>query len=138
MKHKKIILIIVFSFLPAIILQSCRQLTGVSDPGFPETIGSEKPKTLLITSPKFGDVYMPGETIEIKWISSSSVEKVDIMLFRKYELKKLLAQQLINNNKFRWKIPLSINHSLHYIIKIRAYPDTSITDKSGQFGITNN
>ena len=138
MNRHKIILLIAFLFLPVIFLQSCRQLTGVSDPGFPETIGSEKPKTLLITSPKFGDVYMPGETIEIKWISSSSVEKVDIMLFRKYELKKLLAQQLINNNKFRWKIPLSINHSLHYIIKIRAYPDTSITDKSGQFGITNN
>ena len=51
-------------------------------------------KTITVSSPAESDIYTPGETILIKWITSAP--EVDIFLYRKIILKISIRQNLEN------------------------------------------
>ena len=74
--------------------------------------------------------------MEIKWITSGSVEKVDIQLYRKSEIKKSLKNNFKNDDSFIWYLPNDINHSLHYHIKITNHNNPDEHELSDRFAIT--
>ncbi len=75
--------------------------------------------------------------LEIKWITSGSVEKVDIQLYRKTTLIKDLKNNLNNDGSFIWYIPNDINHSLHYHIKLINHNNADEHELSDRFAIVN-
>ena len=123
-----------FFLLPIILLGGCRLLTGDNTEPQP-VVEPVYSNTFIITSPKDASFWKPGEMMEIKWITSGSVEKVDIQLYRKSAFKKELGNNLRNNGSFRWNIPNDIDHSLHYHIKIINYNNPNEYELSDRFAI---
>jgi len=125
-----------FLLLSAILLGGCRLLTGVNTE--PETVVEPVYiNAFIITSPEKSSFWKPGKVMEIKWITSGTVEKVDIQLYRKSSFIKDLTNNLKNNSAFIWKIPNDIDHSLHYIIKIINHNNPDEYELSDRFGIQN-
>jgi hypothetical protein len=73
---------------------------------------------LIIEAPTFGEVLKPGSTYQIKWSFPSTIKKIQIRLYRKEELKSIIAIAYENNGAFNWTIPNNIINSVHYRIKI--------------------
>ncbi|HEY6437876.1 MAG TPA: GPI anchored serine-threonine rich family protein [Ignavibacteriaceae bacterium] len=112
----------------------CKQILGDSEP--PESIVQPpiEAMKIIVTEPAFGTIKNPGETLSIEW-SAPTIRKIDIQLFRKNELKLTLIENLENEGKFDWRIPIDIPRSNHYLIKIMSHINNDIYELSGQFGI---
>lgn len=126
-------LLFIISYLT--LTNSCRELSGTNDPGLLEP-NITSPGYITVTIPEYGETYTRGDTINIKWIGSSWINKVDIMLFRKNELKRIIVEGVENSWSYLWIIPESTNHSVHYRIKLQDHHYYSISDFSDQFEIT--
>lgn len=102
-------------------IAGCRQIFG--DREQPEQIvsPSEQKAKFVFTSPTFRSVWKADEVMEIKWITSGQVNKVNIKLFRKSFLQFNLVLGLQNNGNYSWNIPANISPSLHYLIRIENY-----------------
>jgi hypothetical protein len=121
------------------LLTGCRQfLEGTPDPGFitPDLRLVDK---IIVTSPARGDFYAPGDTLEIKWLTPfSSVNKINIFLYRKSNLQRTIIENTQNAGSYLWRIPGAIDNSVHYIIKVINSSNPEVFNFSGQFGIKNN
>jgi len=123
-----------FFLLSAIFLGGCRLL--VNDYPEPETV--VEPVYLnafTITSPTYSSFWKPGAIMEITWITSGSIDKVDIQLYRKTTLLRDLKINLMNNDVFKWNIPSDIDHSVHYHIKIINHNNPNEYELSERFAI---
>ena len=126
--------ILLFFLLSTILPGGCRLLTG--DDSVPESVVQpDYLNAFIITSPKRASFWKPGDRLEIKWITSGSVEKVNIQLYRKTTLIKDLKDNLNNDGSFIWYIPNDINHSLHYHIKIINHNNPDEYELSDRFAI---
>ncbi|NNG27147.1 MAG: hypothetical protein HKM87_06445 [Ignavibacteriaceae bacterium] len=115
-------------------LVGCRLLTGDNtDPK--SVVQVDYANDFVITSPERASFWRPGESLEIKWITSGSVEKVDIQLYRKTILIMDVKDKLSNSGSFTWEIPNDINHSLHYHIKILNHNNPEEYELSDRFAI---
>ena len=124
-----------FFLLSTILLGGCRLLTGVNTE--PETVVEPVYiNAFIITSPEKSSFWKPGKVMEIKWITSGSVEKVDIQLYRKTTLLRNLKINLMNNGIFIWNIPGDIDHSVHYHIKIINHNNPDEYELSDRFAIS--
>jgi hypothetical protein len=93
------------------------------------------PNTKIITSPAFGEIIKPGTSYTIRWSYLSEFGKVQIKLYRKQELKAILATALVSNGSFVWNVPLDIQKSVHYRIKITSVDIPTISALSDYFKI---
>ncbi len=123
---KKYLLLI---FLSAIFI-SC----GRKDDSNP-VIPTPPSDVLNVHNPKFGDYYHPGDEVAIKWSFPERIGSVNILLYRKTELKTIIAAGIKNSGEYSWKIPEVINHSVHYRIEIRNANDSTFTSLSDYFYI---
>jgi hypothetical protein len=126
---------LIVAFIIVIIITGCREAhTGSSDPNFiaHELDFNEK---IRINLPARGDIYVPGESLEIKWISSSSLVKVDIFLYRKSDLKRTIVQNYVNSGSYIWQIPGNIDNSNNYFVKAVNSSNNEEFNFSGIFGI---
>jgi len=124
-----------FFLLSTILLGGCRLLTGLNTE--PETVVEPVYiNAFIITSPEKSSFWKPGKVMKIKWITSGSVEKVDIQLYRKSAFKIELKNNLKNNGSFLWNIPNNIDHSLHYMIKIINHSNPDEYELSDRFAIS--
>lgn len=114
-KHFLQISFILFFIL---LLISCRQYFG--DASQPESIVQpvETKNNFVITSPKYAASYKHSESMNIKWLTSGSVEKINIKLFRKSAFQFDIANAADNNGSYNWKVPEDLSNSLHYILRI--------------------
>jgi hypothetical protein len=130
---------IIFGAIFILLLTGCRQLLeGTNDPGF-ITTDLEPVEKIIVTSPARGDFYAPGDTLEIKWLTSfSSVNKINIFLYRKSNLQRTIIENTQNAGSYLWRIPGAIDNSVHYIIKVVNSNNPEVFNFSGQFGIKNN
>ena len=121
------------------LLTGCRQiLEGTTDPGL-ITPDLERVEKIIVTSPARGDFYAPGDVIEIKWLTSfSSAKKINILLYRKSNLKRTIIESTQNAGSYFWRIPDAIDNSVHYLIKVINNNNPEVFNYSGQFGILNN
>ena len=117
----------------------CRQLLGgANDPGF-ITTNFEPIEKIVVSSPVKGEIYEPGESIQIKWFSSfSTISNIDIYLYRKSALKKTITHNLVNQRSYTWRIPDAIDNSVHYSLKVINSNNPEEFSFSGRFGILNN
>ena len=121
------------------LLTGCRQLLeGSNDPGFIQT-DLEPVEKIVVSSPVKGDIYEPGESEQINWITSnSSISYIDIYLYRKSVLKRTLANSHVNQGSYTWHIPHEIDYSNHYTVKVVNSNNPEVFNYSGQFGILKN
>ncbi len=89
----------------------------------------------LITSPPKYSIWKPGEQLQISWITSGNVGKVDIQLYKKSDLILVLKTNYSNRGSFSWNIPNDINQSLHYQIKISNHNNPDEYELSDRFAI---
>ena len=123
-----------FFLLSVIFLGGCRLL--VNDYPEPETVVEPVYiNAFTITSPKYSSFWKPGAMMEIRWITSGSIEKVDIQLFRKTTFLRDLKINLMNNGIFIWNIPGDIKNSVHYHIKIINHNNSDENELSDRFAI---
>ena len=121
------------------LITGCRQLIeGSNDPGF-ITTDLEPTEKIVVSSPVKGDIYEPGESVQINWVTSiSSISYINIYLYRKSVLKKTIAKGLVNQGSYTWHIPHVIDNSNHYTLKVVNSNNPEVFNYSGQFGILNN
>ena len=120
-------------------LTGCRQLLeGPNDPGFIQT-DLDPVEKIVASSPVKGDIYEPGEAVQIKWITSnSSISYIDKYLYRKSVLKRAIANSFVNQGSYTWHIHHVIDYSNHYTVKIVNSNNPEVFNYSGQFGILKN
>ncbi len=101
--------------LSLIFLQGCRKNEEYVPTEFiPALVNQE----FRITSPKEGDLWLINQTYEIRWIPSSKAERVNLELYRKNTLKKVIANQIQNRGHFLYQVPSDLESSNLYKIKI--------------------
>ncbi len=108
-----------------IFLSSCREaVKDGSDSGIvnPPTYAPG----LRLVEPDYGEIWPPGSTHEIKWDVVENEFKIEILLYRKNEYKKTIAEGIDNNGSFLWSIPHDLPQSHHYRIHI-VYYDNPLT-----------
>ncbi|MFA7288372.1 MAG: Ser-Thr-rich GPI-anchored membrane family protein [Melioribacteraceae bacterium] len=88
-----------------------------------------------VLSPKYGEYFHPGDEVAIKWSFPERISSVNILLYRKTELKTIIAAGIKNNGVYNWIIPDIINRSVHYRIEVRNANDSSFTTLSDYFYI---
>jgi len=131
---KPINIIVCILLLSIYLLSGCKDI--FSDETQPISIIQPPPEAsnITVTEPVFGTIRNPGDTLHINWIAPT-INKIDIQLYRKSELKLSIVENLENNGHFEWKIPFEIPLSNHYLIKIVSHINYNIFAFSGQFGI---
>ncbi|MCH8032745.1 MAG: hypothetical protein IH950_03165 [Bacteroidetes bacterium] len=101
----------------------------IKDPGTIEKIN--------ILAPVKDAIFEPGGLIQVRWLSSESLSKIDVFLFRKNMLKQTLISNQDNRGTFDWLIPLDFDNSIHYSIKVVNSSRETNYGQSGSFSIKN-
>ncbi|MCH9028838.1 MAG: hypothetical protein IH819_04325 [Bacteroidetes bacterium] len=114
----KIRILLLTAAVTLLIIPGCRQLNEegsniVSISGY-----SDFDEKILISEPKGNEIFRPGETIAIKWLSLSTIAKADIFLYRKSQSQITIVLHKRNTGSYLWHIPQNIRPSLHYSIKV--------------------
>jgi hypothetical protein len=133
MKFKEVYIQLFFLF-STILMGGCRLL--INDYTEPDTV--VEPVYLnafVFTSPERASFWKPGTIMEIKWITSGSIEKIDVQLYKKSSFIKNLGNNVDNYGLFSWHIPNDIMHSVHYHIKIINHNNPDEYELSGRFAI---
>ncbi len=137
--HCKLYNFVISAAILITLLTGCRQLLGeANDPGI---IASdiELVEKIKVTLPARGEIYAPGDLIEIKWLTSfSSVSKLKILLYKKSALQRTIIKDTQNLGSYFWRIPDVIDNSVHYNFKVVDSNNPEVFNYSGQFGILNN
>ncbi len=124
-------------FFSVLIFNSCsrNELVGPEQPpnGSDQTIIN----SLRILSPQSGVMWKPGTVQKITWSFPDVVKKVQIKLYKKQELRSILAIAYENTGSFEWKIPSDILNSVHYRIEVYDVDAPILTKLSEYFYITN-
>ncbi|MBM4170503.1 MAG: hypothetical protein FJ214_01365 [Ignavibacteria bacterium] len=131
MKNKSSWLVLVLIFSIGFLNCSDRS----TEPNEQVKIYPQIPNSQIITSPSHGEIIKPGTTYTIRWSYLSDFGKVQIKLYRKEELKAILATALESNGTFVWKVPIDIQNSVHYRIKITCLDVPTVSALSDYFYI---
>lgn len=98
---------------------SCRQNEKISNPE-PTDIIEAAMNDMMIFSPQPGDDWKPSTTQIILWKSATGIGSVQIQLYRKNELKRIISDRYANTGSYTWIIPTNLASSVHYRIRIVA------------------
>ena len=101
----------------------------IKDPGTIEKIN--------ILAPVKDAIFEHGDLIQVRWLSSESLSKVDVFLFRKNMLKQTLISNQDNIGTYGWRIPHDFDNSIHYSIKVVNSSRETNYGQSGSFSIKN-
>jgi len=131
---KAIISFTIISLIYSIILYGCRQIFGDGDQ--PESIvqAPVESSKIIVTAPIQGSIWKPGDVIRIKW-SAPSINIIDIKLYRKSSYQFTIQENIENTGTFDWSIPVNINLSNHYLVKIINHNNQDTYQFSGRFAI---
>ena len=131
---KAIISSVIVTLICLIIFSGCRRIFG--DREQPESIVqvSTESSQIVVTAPIHGSIWKPGDVIRIKWLATS-INNIDIQLYRKSSYQFTIRENLENTVSFDWLIPVDINLSNHYLLKIINHDNPDTYQFSGTFGI---
>ncbi len=122
----------IISILVAVICFGCREKKDFLAYEHFEFITKQE---FIVVSPKSGDLWLTGESYEIKWIPSSRANFVSIELYRKNTLKKVVIQKTENDGIYKYTIPYDLQASNLYKIKIINFGDPEEFTFSDYFSI---
>jgi hypothetical protein len=129
----KSILIKYIIIIPLIISGiNCRKITPTEDNS---STSDDTEQVIYVTSPLIGAIYNPGDTLNIIWESSLNIKSVNITIFKKEELRGIIADQISNEQYYEWVIPLNLLPSTQYKIKIESGNNPDVYNFSGVFSI---
>ena len=134
MKFK--ILKLLFLFGLALNFSGCRDMFDDGTQSVSIVRPPSEGSNIFINAPAYGTILSPGDTVIIKWVAPT-IQKIDLQLFRKNEYHFSLAEGIVNDGNFIWKIPFEIPLSHHYRIKVISHIHNHIYEFSDQFGILN-
>ena len=134
---RKIKLMILLSTSVLIIFAvGCRE--GLNTPIDPTTIrsGTISPwKHIRIILPEDDNLYYPGQRALIKWSADSGLSKVNIKLYRKNAYQRTIITNLDNTGEYQWFIPINIDKSTKYRLKVENSLNINDFDISNFFRI---
>jgi hypothetical protein len=78
----------------------------------------DEKEELMIISPSTGDSFEPGGLLKIRWLSSPSLNEVDIYLLKNNQIVHTFALKQKNNGTYGWFIDDDIEKSGGYSIKV--------------------
>ena len=118
MRNLTLMILLVISLL-IIFAGGCRE--NLNAPAGPDiiragTIGPKK--NIKIISPEDGDIYHPGQRAFIQWTADSSLPQVNISLYRKNVYQRTIITGLDNSEEYHWVIPMNIDRSTKYRLRI--------------------
>jgi hypothetical protein len=115
-------------------LNGCRQIFG--DGAQPESIVQVPTESsqIFVTAPEKGSVWKPGDVIKIKWLAVS-ISSIDIQLYKKSAYQFTIEENIDNTGAFDWSIPIDINLSNQYLVKVINHNNPDVYQFSGRFGI---
>jgi hypothetical protein len=127
-------LVITSALIFFLFLSGCRQIFG--DGEQPESIvqAPSESSQIFITAPEQGSIWKPGDVIKIKWLAVS-INHIDIQIYKKSAYQFTIIQNIDNTGTFDWLIPIDINLSNQYLIKILNHNTPDVYQFSGRFGI---
>ena len=135
---KKNLSSLLFILILLILLVSCRN--SITDPDGSEVI---EEKTLVyslkpIAAPVERIRLKPGENYDIKWQVTENLDKIKIILLKKFREVAVISESTSNNGIFSWSIPDDLPGSHHYRIKISTLYNTAASSTSVEFEIQGN
>ncbi len=131
-------LLLTFLFSSSLFLCSCREKINVVEPK--EILSSRFSNiTLQITSPSKWELWRQQKTYSIKWSFStnSSYVFLKIELTKKGKVKFIISENTNNDGEYEWNIPVNIENSNMYQIKISNLSNPNIYALSDEFSIRN-
>lgn len=135
MKYK---ILSLFSFLILFIfLVSCRE--SISEPTT-EKIVDEKPMVVSlkeIQTPSERVIWEQGKEYEIQWSVTQNLDKISIVLLKKFVQVATIAGSTENDGSYNWFIPVDLPASHHYRIKIISPYNYLASSTSVEFEIEN-
>ncbi len=132
----KLISLLLFTVLLLLANFGCRQIFG-DRTQTDSIIETTDVNSIVVTQPEYGSEFKQGDEMQISWISSGDVSKVDIILYKKSEQIMKIKEGITNSNKFTWRIPVSLKSSVHYLIYILNHYNHDEFDISDRFIIQN-
>lgn len=125
-------------FFSILIFNSCSRNDLVGPEKGPGDSNQTIIDNMRILSPQAGVTWKPGTVQKITWSFPDVVKKVQIKLYKKQELKSILAIAYENTGSFEWKIPIDIVNSNHYRIEVFDVDAPILTKLSEYFYINPN
>lgn len=132
---KKYIVIILSHFIILFFFISCRE--NVTDP-ISEEIVDEKPLVVSlkeIQNPSERVLWKTGESKNIEWEVTKNLDKVKIILLKKFVEVAVLNELTDNDGSFIWNIPTDLPASHHYRIELISPYNLAASSKSVEFEI---
>lgn len=131
---KAIISFVIVSLICLINLSGCRQIFGDREQAESIVQVPIESSRIAVTAPVHGSIWEPGDIIRIKWLATS-INNIDVQLYRKSSYQYTIQNNLENTGSFDWLIPVDINLSSHYSLKIINHNNPDTYQFSGTFGI---
>jgi hypothetical protein len=114
---------------------SCRD--SINEPNN-EIIEEEKPLVVQLKQidyPSERVEWKQGENHDIKWTVTKNLDKVNIVLLRKYKQVAVISELTDNDGKFNWAIPNDLPGSHHYRIRLVSPYNLAANSTSVEFEI---
>lgn len=127
-------LAIISSLFCLLFLNGCRQIFGDGEQLESIVQAFSESSQIIVTAPLRGSIWKPVGPFKIIWMTVS-IKKKNIQLYKKSAYQFIILENIQNSGSFDWSIPVDINLSIQYLVKIinHNYPDTY--QFSGRFGI---
>jgi len=132
---KKSLSILISSFVVISCLVSCRK--SINEPSS-EIIEEHQPfvvKLKQIEYPSEKVKWEQGKNYEIKWAITKNLDKVNIVLLKKFKQVAVISKSTENDGKFSWNIPSDLPGSHHYRIRLISPHNLEATSTSVEFEI---
>lgn len=124
--------ILLYFFLLLLFISCSERAISETNPDESQFNISDKPQ---VVNPVFGERWIPGTTATIRWEFPSRTKRIQILLYRKTEIKNIITNTTDNTGSFKWKIPADQLNSVHYRIEIIDIDATSFRTTSEYFNI---
>lgn len=132
------LLLAAFILVSIFVFSSCTRNELVAPEKVSNNNNQDVLNSLQIVSPLPGETWKPGTVQKITWSFPDVVKKVQIRLYKKTELRSILAIAYDNTGSFEWNIPADILKSNHYRVEIFDVDAPILTKLSEYFFINSN
>jgi hypothetical protein len=93
--------------------------------------------SITVTNPTSSDSYELGAEIDIKWLTTGTIDYVDIKIYKENTLFSTIAIRTDNDGSYSWTIPSNCEPGTNWKIRITDADDESVYDWSDWFEIIN-
>jgi len=93
-------------------------------------------KSITVTDPTSSTVWNKGQSAEITWTSTGTINDVKIDLYKGGTFNQTIVSSTVNNSSYTWtEVDTSLADGTDYNVRISITDDSSIYGESGEFQI---